>query len=213
MEENKGIYIMFVILTLFVLGGFFLVFDSIGTVRNDMKNLQLSIEMNSKKDNVIIQQSTTTANESENKEQNTQEETQIKNEDVSISTAILFDTNSSPALQPQTKITIAVESVTKSSNETVTLFVKAYTSQATAYSALELNNIFQIITKEGENLKPAQINGQFESIPPKGMLSGSVVFNAKQQGDVLIFQMGSGDNAKFFEFNFLKKTYKETIVG
>lgn len=132
---------------------------------------------------------------------------------TTIPTAIIFQTQSGPALQPRTNLTVAVESVTRSSDGTVTVHLRVYTNQVTGYSAFNPAGSLQLIDLNGENQPPTPGTGLFGSIPPQSAAEGTVTFTTDPTRDTLILQTGSSDNPTFYEFNFAKKTYKETVIG
>src|SRR3989344_9174195 len=105
---DKAIYVIFVIFALFVLSGFYFIFDKISNLRNDIKNLELSIEL-LKKDLAVAPPENPPLNEPP-----TNTPPPPENQEIKIPTAIIFEASSSPLLSPQTKITITIENVTKS---------------------------------------------------------------------------------------------------
>lgn len=216
-RDNKGIYIVSIILTLFVLGGFLLVFDTIGSIRGDVKNLESSMDLlvrwKSENEKVVTQPTAPTTPEIGGVKNPPQEPETNTVPDITIPSAIIFETKSSMALLPQINITVTVEGVAKTSDGTIIVNFKAFTSQATGYSALEPRDFFELVSLEGENQKVIKMDGQFSSIPPKSASSGAVYFKVGPTQNTIILQIGAGENLKFYEFNFLKKTYKETVIG
>ncbi|MDI6733923.1 MAG: hypothetical protein QMD50_00310 [Patescibacteria group bacterium] len=212
MNKNNGlIYTTIVIFALLVLSGFYLIFDKISSIKSDVQNLELKLELISqnKKESPIITQNEPTKNpEATSTTPTNQNQTAIV-----MPTAIIFDASSSPVLQPVTKITITVDTLSKSDDGSIKVNFKAFTNEATSYSALEPRDLFQLINLNGDNQKPIDLSGQFNSIPPKNAVSGSVIFKIPPTQDLIILQTGSGENLKFYEFNFLRKTYKETVIG
>lgn len=212
MKNGTGVYLVIVLFALLVLSGFYLMLDKIGSLRTDLKNLELTFGL-------LEKQFTETKNASLPEEKAPSDNPQPpapeppKSEDVSINTTILFIASSSPALQPQTKITVMVEKVSKSKDGTVKLNFRALTNEATAYSAFEPRYLFEIVNLTGENLKPLDVTGKFDSIPPNTSSPGEITFKIEPSQNTLILQIGSSENIKFYEFNFSRKTYKETAVG
>jgi hypothetical protein len=207
MKMNGKILLIFFLII--ILAGFYLLLDNIRSLRNDVKNLELAIEIlkrnqetaDNKKTEISAEPTTTPAITPQT--ENT----------ITIPTSIIFETQSSPALEPRTKITITIESVTKTKDGRVTLNIKAYTNEATSYSAIEIRDLFQLVNLSGEDQKPLEINGSFQSMPPKSSVSGNAVFKIEPNQNSIILQVGPLENASFYEFNFLQKTYKETILG
>ncbi|MFH1161851.1 MAG: hypothetical protein V1696_01055 [Candidatus Jorgensenbacteria bacterium] len=132
---------------------------------------------------------------------------------ITIPTTIIFQTQSGPALQPRTNLTVAVESVSRAPDGTATVHLRVYTNQATGYSAFNPASSLQLIDLEGENQPPTPGTGSFGSMPPQSAAEGTVTFSTDPTRDTLILQTGSSDNPTFYEFNFAKKTYKETVIG
>jgi hypothetical protein len=131
-----------------------------------------------------------------------------------IPTAITFTTLSSPTLQPQTLVNIAVEQVARSEDGAVTVGLRIFTGEATAYSALDVNNYFALVDLErGEFQLPSEIKGSFGSMPPRSATTGQVIFRGIVKKSKIIIQIGPNDNPKFYEFDFTKGAYKETLIG
>lgn len=204
---DRAIYVIFVIFALFVLSGFYFIFDRISNLKSDIKNLEFSIEL-LKKDIALTPPEAPPLNEPP---ANTSPPPE--NQEIKIPTAIIFEASSSPLLSPQTKITITIENVAKAPDGTISVNIKAFTAGADAYSALEPRNLFELVNFSGDNQKPIQVNGSFDSIPPKSTISGSIIFKINATQNNLILQIGGTDSVKFFEFNFTRKTYKETAIG
>ncbi|MEK7629806.1 MAG: hypothetical protein AAB432_00275 [Patescibacteria group bacterium] len=206
-QDNRNIYISLFIFALLVLAGFYLVFDKISSLRSDINNLELSLQI-SQKENNLAPVALPVNNPPTSGPTST-----LELQPVIIPTAIIFSASSSVNLQPQTVLTITVQSVTKDAEGNLAINVKVFNSQSASYSAIQINNLFAIIDLEGDNQLPVNTTGQFDSIPPSNAISGNINFKTDPTGNTIILQIGSGDNLKFYEFNFVKKTYKETIIG
>ncbi|MDP1706204.1 MAG: hypothetical protein Q8L36_00015 [bacterium] len=132
-----------------------------------------------------------------------------------IPTSIIFSTLSSPLLLPQSALTITLEKASFSAiNQTVTLHTKIFTSESDSFNAIEPTPLFSLFNKENGELKtPAALEGLFNQLPPRSAVPGKIVFPAEPNQDVFIFKIGENEKAKFYEFNFKERTYKETTVG
>jgi len=69
------------------------------------------------------------------------------------------------------------------------------------------------VNLEGENQKAILTEGQFDSMPPNSAVVGKLIFDGSPTTNTIILQVGYGENLKFYEFNFIKRTYKETVIG
>jgi len=211
---DKTIYVIVVVFALLVLSGFYFIFDKIGNLRTDLKNSELSSQILEKRVSDFETANQNPAGNNQEIPSNPPPANILpKNDAVVINTAILFETQSNPALQPQTKITVLVEKVAKSGDGTVTLSFRTFTNDASTYSTIEPRDFFEIVNLNGENQRPLEVKGQFTSIPPKSATAGEIVFKTETMQNTLILQIGGGENIKFYEFNFSKKTYKETVLG
>lgn len=132
-----------------------------------------------------------------------------------IPTSIIFSTISSPLLLPQSNLTITLEKASLSaSDQTVSLYIKIFTSESDSFNAVEPTPLFSLFNKESGELKtPAALEGLFNQLPPRSAVPGKITFPAEANQSVFIFKIGENDQAKFYEFDFGKKTYKETTVG
>lgn len=213
-RNDKNIYAIIVVFALLVLAGFYLIFDKIGQLGTNVKNLELTlaiIEKGAKGESPTPTPPETPPSNPPVSGPPQQQPPSL--ESVSVPTAIIFQASSSPLLQPQVGLTITVDSVGKLSDGTVTVNIKVFNSEAQNYSALEPQNLFELVNVSGENQKVFGVNGQFSSIPPKSAVTGSVTFRISPTQSTTILQVGSGDNLKFYEIDFVKKTYKETEIG
>ncbi len=209
--RNKSLYVVLVIFILLVLTGFYLTLSEIDSLRDDLTNLELALELSNEENNVIGE-ATSTGNSD-----TPEDKSPLIKEDklILIPTAIIFETLSSPLLSPQTKITVTVESVSKAENGTVSINIKAFTNEATAYSALELRDLFELIDLDagGITQKPFNVGGSFDSIPQKSSVSGNVMFKIEPTKNSIILQVSYNGTIKYYELNFSKRTYKETVLG
>ncbi|MFH0712558.1 MAG: hypothetical protein V2A55_01775 [Candidatus Jorgensenbacteria bacterium] len=205
MTKRNAALVMAIII---VLAGFYAVFDKVSGLQNDLKNLELALEISKKGGKEVVGEATST---NTNGEPAGAPEQKIS----VIPTAIIFDTPSSPLLEPQTKITVTVESISKTEDGSVNINIRAFTSEASAYSALQPQNFFELIDLEanGKVIKPFESQGAFSSIPPKSAVSGKVLFKIDPGDNSIILQVNYENIIKYYELNFGNKTYKETVLG
>lgn len=218
-NDTKSFYFILFIFALFIIAGFLLVFDTIGGLRSDIKDLQMAVELNPQRtvspgSGQPAASSSAMGAPSSSIPTPQPEPAPGNPAATSIPTAIIFQTMSSPTLLPQTSITLAVQSVSRAPDGTLTVSFKAYTNLATSYSAIDPSTLFQVIpTNTGTNQAPNGVNGSFSSMPPKSVVSGSVTFTTDPSKNSVILQMGTADTATFYTFDFAGKTYKETPIG
>ncbi len=220
MDNNKTVLPILVVFILITIVGFYVAFDKIASLTTSLSNLELTQELKNKSGdtssisqglNVLsanpigVQQSATSTNTAS---QQSQSDLVAK-----ISTAIIFDTNSSSALLPQASTTITIDNVSKMKDGTIRVEIKAFTNNASSYTAIDPNGLFLILDTDGNGEPASQINGEFKSMPPKSSVSGQIIFKPSSDRNSYIIQMGIGDDTKFYEFDFVKKSYKETIIG
>ncbi len=206
-RKKKTIYFIFLTFLILTLVGFYLVLNEINTLRNEVRNLEVALEMSKKESEVISEATSTDIRE---------EPLMLKEEKISvIPTAIIFETLSSPLLEPQTKITLTIESISKRGDGRVDVHIRAFTSEATAYSAIQPQNFFELIdlAAGGQSIKPVETIGAFDSIPPKSAVSGRVTFKIAPEKNSIILQLNYDNTIKYYELDFNKKTYKETAIG
>ena len=214
MKSDKTIYFFVLVFAFLVLGGFYLVFDKISGLETAVKNVELNYQLASKigvVEKPIVSATSTPEVTGNPPIQNPPADN--TSADIIIPTGIIFTASSSPALQPQTPVTITIENVTKKSDGSIIVQIKTFTSQATGYSAIDPKTFIQYVSLDSENQDPANASPIFASMPPKSVNTGTVIFYATPDKTAIILQMGRGDNPTFYEFNFTKKTYKETVVG
>lgn len=204
-----------VIFAFMVLGGFYLIFDKLSGLEAEVRNAELNYQLASSK--TVAPETpgpaaTSTANEGNPPVQNPPAEDQA-GDGIVVPTGIIFTVISSPALQPQTSVTVTIEKIVKKADGTVIIQLKAFTSQATSYSAVDPGEFIQIVSLDSDNQRPVNASAIFNSMPPKSVSTGTATFKTEPGNDTIIIQTGQGDNLNFYEINFAKKTYKETIIG
>ncbi len=212
MEKDNVIYIALIIVVLGVMAGFYVVFDKIATLSTTVSNMALTLELSKN-----VQSPAQTAPAPTSSQSTATAQSSVPQPTVSlginIPTAIIFDAQSSSALLPQATTTIEVENVAKNEDGSLAIDVKAFTSNASSYTAIEMKDLFAVVDLNGENMVPADIRGSFQSMPPKSSVTGRIIFNPAANRNTIILQVGAGDNIKYYEFDFTKKSYKETIIG
>lgn len=203
---TKGTILTIVVLVVFLFG-FYFVLGEVGGLRNDVKNLELALELSKKSEEVIGPEKAPGGNEAAS--------TEPGGKLSVIQTAIIFDTPSSPLLEPQTKITVTVESVSKNEDGEIGVNIRAFTSEAETYSALQPQNFFELIDLEadGKTMKPLETQGAFSSIPPKSAVAGKILFKIDPAKNSIILQLNYENTIKYYELNFANKTYKEAVLG
>lgn len=213
-RKNTGIYIIISLIFVFAVVGFFFTFDSIGTLRTDVRNVEMALELANKERQATPVEQLIKKEVPEIKNTTSSEEQAPKTiTSVTVLTAILMDIQSSTALLPQTNLSLSVESINKNSDNTLSINFKIYTNKATGNSSIDPSKIFSIIALDSDNIESFKTNGQFSSMPAKSVISGSVLFRISQTQNTLILQVGYGENIKFYEVNFSDKSYKETVIG
>lgn len=225
-DDNRAIYFVLIIFAIFIIAGFFFVFDSIGNLRSDVRDLQMSISYGIPQNTVSPGASGSLGGPSAPGGQTdktpvpqpvpTSTRTDVRGAATQnvIPTAIIFQTTSSPTLLPQTSITITVSSVARADDGTITVNFKAYTANATSYSAIDPGTLFQLVSVDGgEQHAPNSITGSFASMPPKSVVTGGVTFSSNPSKSSVILQVGTAETARFYTFDFDTKSYRETPIG
>jgi hypothetical protein len=95
----------------------------------------------------------------------------------------------------------------------VRIYLKIYTNEAESYSALEPGNLFEIVDPGGQNQKPLNVKGVFDSIPPQSSVTGEIIFKILPDKKSVIIQIESKDGANYYEFNFENGSYKKAVLG
>lgn len=209
MHNDKSLYAVITIFALLVLAGFYLTFDKIAALQTAVKNTELALAMRDKVTEAVPE----TPKEEKTPEAAPTSTPSDTTADTPILSSILFTAESGPALLPQVPITITIESATRRSDNTVRFAVKAFTAAASSYTALDVGSLIQLIDADGNKTRNTEITGSFSSMPPKSSVSGSMLFLIPVNRNTIILQVGPDDTAKYYEFDFGKKLYRETILG
>ncbi len=191
-----------------------MVFDKISSLGTDVNNNELNLELLSKNaGSPAPGQTAPTSTPSDNSQNQNNPNNSPAANDIVVPTGIIFTVSSSASLQPQTPVTITIDNVTKKSDGTILVTLKAFTSQATSYSALDPASFIQYVSLDSDNQSPTNASAIFNSMPPKSVNTGTVTFHVDPSKADIILQTGQGDNPNFYDINFTTETYKETTVG
>lgn len=201
--KNKSTDFITAILIVVMIIGFYLVISNINQIEKDIKNITST--QNNVGAGAVVPGNKATTTESNGSE--------VNKESTSIPTAILFESKSSPLLEPQTDLNIAIENVEKFEDGQVNVDIKVFTNNADSYSATQPNNLFELVNLSGENQKPLKIQGAFDSIPPQSAVTGKVIFKVESGKDEIILQIQSNEGTKNYRFDFNKQNYQEAILG
>jgi hypothetical protein len=198
-------YILFSFICIIALGGFYITFSELKVVQNEIESMRIAFQLSE-----VESRDAAEKKEETSKEVATPEAPDSKN---TISTAIIFTALSSPLLQPQANTAVIIEGVSEDSPESLTVHIKAFTNEATSYSALDAGSMFEIVDLKGLNRRARSTSGNFDSMPPKTAISGEVVFARSPEESTVILQVNTGEEVRHYEFNFEQKTYKEIVLG
>lgn len=207
----KVLIIGFAVIAIIAIVGFVAVLSDINSLRTDVHNLKLAFEVFSLQENASGTAPAATA--PKNAEENKPVSTPPRENKTVIQTAIFTEVISSPLLNPQVPLTLTVESVEKAEDGTVTVAFKVLSDKAENYSALSPRDFFEIVNLTGQDQSPLRVEGEFESIAPRSAVSGKVFFKIGADDTSFILRVGTLENARFYEFNFKNRSYKETVIG
>lgn len=202
--KNSSTNILVIILIIVVVVGFYWTINEIReaqTINNTDQEISESLP-----DSVSPGQKATSSESSDSQKI-------IQEGDMVVPTAILFEKQSSPLLSPQTMLTIVLDSVVKSEDGLITLNLKVYTNEANSYSAIQPSNLFELVNFQGENQKPLQVKGSFDSIAPKSAITGQVIFKEEPDTQEIILQVETQSSTNHYRFDFENESYEEAILG
>ena len=189
------------IIILLLVGGFFAVLQKLSDIEEVFQNTSILTATSTPPLPEVVSDTPTSTNT---------ENTGL----VTIPTAIIFRALSSPRLEPQTNIAVIIEGVSKDADGNVSVNFRAFTSEASSYSALETQSMFEIVNiSSGNNLRPSNSTGAFNSIAPKSVSPGVVKFRVSPAQRSIILQINAGENPVFYRFYFDEKRYEETTLG
>lgn len=213
MKYNERIfYIVLFSFLLFVVVGFYFTFEKIAAVKSEVSNLELSLEILKKYVNgdnasgtakAILPSPTPVDTSSQ---PNTNSGTSID-----VPSAIVYEIKQNKDLKIPAETILNVDSAKLLSNE-LTFSLKAISLEATSSFSLSPKDFIQLVSLEGENIKASSVSDGFSNIQPKTNATGTITFKINASNTVIL-QIGNGDTARFFEFNFSTKTYKEVQLG
>lgn len=196
---QKGIYVFLVVLTVAILAGFYVIFRQLNVIQQ--------VVLNSPENTQPVATSTASSTIG------TSTPPVIATGTVSIPTGIIFTTLSSPILQPQANVTVTIESVAKSPDGTITVNLKVFTDQAASYSALNPSDVLALVDLQNGNQSVFGTTGNWSSMPPNGVTTGTATFKTNPNVTSVILQVGAPSTATYYQFNFTTQSYKQTVLG
>lgn len=151
MDNNKTLLTILIIFVLISIVGFYVAFDKIATLSTTVSNLELADQIKSKSEETPATPipAPATTNQQTQTNQPAGDATDVI---AKISTAIIFDVNSSSSLLPQASTTITIDNVSKLKDGTLTADIKAFTSNASSYTAIDPKSLFWIINVDGSDV-------------------------------------------------------------
>lgn len=208
--KGKSTEFTLLILVIVLVAGLYLVMNNINTLQEQVSNLELNLELLSGE----LRKTPETVAPTKNGDETTPPSSIGETTDgVVIPTAILFQTDSSPLLTPQTVITVELEKVSKTEEGVVTLFIKAFTNRAGSYSTLDPGTLFELLNFESANQKALKVRGDFSSMQPQSSVEGELIFKIEPAQTTAIFQLNTKEGIKYYEINFATRTYREAVLG
>lgn len=141
---------------------------------------------------------------------NNQDKESTENSSLNIPSAIIFETKSSPTLSPQASIVVTIESITPKA-DVLDINIKAFTSKASSYTALEMPSLITILQGDGAIIKSKSTSTVWKSMPPKSFVTGTLSFPKQKDQKTVMIRIDTGTGITFYSFDFEKKTYKEVV--
>jgi hypothetical protein len=191
--------------------GFYFVFEKIASVKSDVTNLELSLEILKRGTDTSLQTNSNLPTPTPVDNSNTETKNTNTGNEIKIPSTIVFELKANPEKKISSDIILNIDSGTLSGS-TLTFVIKAISLDATSSFSFSPKDLIQIVSLDGDNQKASSISGEFSNIQPKTTVEGMVVFRAESP-KIVILQVGYGDDIRFFEFNFETKTYKEVQLG
>lgn len=215
-QNNTPVFVTIIVVVLAFAGALFFAFDRISSLSNDLKGLEGKVAIFS---NPPIPAAPTpppltggTPPPPAGGEPPAPTGASGTSTPVTIPSAIIFQTSSSEALAPQSRLTVTIESAKRDVDGRLTLGIKVFNGEAAGPAALDPKALIEILNFEGENVKANGMSGAFAAIPAKGAVSGSLTFQTDPARRTVIIQINLPE-PRFYEFDFDHKTYKQAEVG
>lgn len=205
---QKGIYAFLIVLTLAVLAGFYVVFRQLSVIQQ----VVLNVPGNQNQPAVATSTPTSTP-AAASSSTNTSTPAESAAGTVTIPTGIIFTALSSPILQPQSDVTVTVESVAKSPDGTVTVNLKAFTDKATSYTALNPSDVLMLVDLKSGNQSVVSTTGHWTSMPPQNSTTGTAIFKVDPSQSSVILQIGPQNSFNYYQFDFSTQSYKQVTLG
>jgi len=202
--KHFAILLLLILLIVCVIGGFFLTLNRISVLEGSVERALVAFRLgaaSSISDSRVVNDTSDAIPAATLEDEGT------------IPTAIIFNTLSSPLLKPRSNVAVIVEGVSRDSAGLLTVHLKVFTSEATSYSALNVGSIFELVDLSGLNQRVDRVLGSFDSMPPKKVVTGGVLFNTSPDTDTVILQLNTGEEIRHYEFDFEKHSYKEVVLG
>ncbi len=223
MRNIRNIYLLFAVVIVVMLLGFYFLFNKISGIENIIGNngtqnvlpgsTSSPLSVVTTTGNSGSEPTTTGSSANGTQTGSTTTGSQATSAAISIASNILFNASSSADLEPQTDLTILVSKVSEMTDGTLAVAVKVFTDSASSYSAVDMGNLIQIFNPTGSNTVADNVVGAFKAMPPQSSVDGAVNFKIDPGTTSIILEVGSPDSPNFYQFDFNAKTYKQTTVG
>lgn len=208
---------IFVSLALLVaLGGFYLVLSEIADLRGEIETIKIIADRSASETATVLAD---LRDPLRGREQTSSSEDAggVGAEDggklVSVPALISLNVLSSPRLEPQANLGVAVEAVSKDAAGWIRVTIRVSTAEAASYSAFEARDFFELVDLEAGNQRPVGASPAFASLPPGSITTGTVDFRVNPTAETVILQVGGSENAAHYEFNFKTRSYKKVVLG
>ena len=197
MERNNSNVFIYVIL-LCVAFGFAYLYQQTKSLELQINNIELSKQYKN--------EATTTPDIKVS--DNNQSKEDVEDTSTNIPSAIIFETKSSPTLSPQAPIVVTIESITPKT-DILDINIKAFTSKASSYTALEMPSLVTILQGDGAIIKSKSTSTMWKSMPPKSFVTGTLSFPKQKDQKTIMVRIDNGTGITFYSFDLEKRTYKE----
>jgi hypothetical protein len=211
--NERALYVCLFIFAVLVLTGFYITLDKIASLRGDVQNMGLSLEIMKQGGTPAVSPTTQQNPPAEKQPAKQNEQAPITSDGaIRVPAGIVYEIQPGTNPKISADVLVNVDGVSKDGSKLAVEF-KAFASETTDTISIDPSELVQIVKLDSENEKPSKVEGSFNAIPPNTAVSGTLTFTIDASDNTVILQVGIGDSAKFYEFNFLTKSYKEVAIG
>lgn len=110
-------------------------------------------------------------------------------------------------------IVFSIQSVGKTSEGTIVVSFKVLTYETNNVTSIDPGELVKLIEPSGQTIVARVLQGSFVNMQPNHESTGNAIFFTSTNQDKVFLQIGRGERIKFYEFDFLTRSYRQRDIN